>query len=128
MKYSKQREVIFQTVCKNPIHPTADQVYGMLKTEHPNLSLGTVYRNLNLLAEHGLLRRIPVAGGGDRFDGRLDDHHHMLCLECGQVVDCELPILNEINRHIHQQTGFTVTRQDLFLRGYCKDCTNYKKH
>jgi len=67
MKHSKQRELIRQTVQHSPEHLTADQVYEQLKTEHATLSLGTVYRNLNLLAEQGVIRRIPVSGGADRL-------------------------------------------------------------
>ena len=60
MKYSRQRELILETVMENPVHPTADTVYAMVREQEPNISLGTVYRNLNLLAEQGILRRIPI--------------------------------------------------------------------
>ncbi len=60
MKYSRQRELILETVMENPVHPTADTVYAMVREQEPNISLGTVYRNLNLLAEQGILRRIPM--------------------------------------------------------------------
>ena len=90
MKYSRQRELILETVMENPVHPTADTVYAMVREQEPNISLGTVYRNLNLLAEQGILRRIPMPAASDRFDGRTDSHHHMRCCGCGNLFD--LPI------------------------------------
>ena len=79
MNYSKQRELVFQTVLQNPIHPTADAVYEQVRRENPKISLGTVYRNLNFLSEMGMLRKISMPVGSDRFDGRLDEHYHMAC-------------------------------------------------
>ena len=90
MVYSKQRELILKTVLENRIHPTADMVFSLLKPEYPSLSLATVYRNLNLLAENGLLVRIPVPGGADHFDGTLSPHYHMICEKCDRMVDCLL--------------------------------------
>ena len=69
MRYSKQRELILNTVLQNKIHPTADDVYKLLRDEYPGLSLGTVYRNLNFLAEHDMLKKINVPNGSDCFDG-----------------------------------------------------------
>ncbi len=73
MNYSKQRELILKTVIENPIHPTADTVYEQVRRENPKISLGTVYRNLNFLSEMGILRKISMPVGSDRFDGRLDE-------------------------------------------------------
>ena len=69
MKYSRQREIILNTVMENPVHPTADMVYSILREENPNISLGTVYRNLNYLAAEGIIRKITMPEGCDRFDG-----------------------------------------------------------
>ena len=78
MKYSKQRELIYEAVLQNPVHPTADNVYTLIREENPNVSLGTVYRNLNLLSDNGLLRKIAMPNAPDRFDGRIDEHYHMI--------------------------------------------------
>jgi len=72
MKYSRQRELIFETVIQNPVHPTADDIYSLVRTKLPNVSLGTVYRNLNLLSEQGDLYRIQLPNVSDRFDARID--------------------------------------------------------
>ena len=125
MKYSKQREVILATVRQNAVHPTADMVYSMVKQAHPNISLATIYRNLNLLAQNGLLTKIKVANGSDRFDGRIDEHYHMLCQKCGQVFDADvkLDFLPQFDRDILSQTGFTVISHHLLAEGICKNCS-----
>ena len=75
LKYSRQRESIIQYLSATHSHPTADMVYMHVKEEFPNISLGTVYRNLNLLADIGEIIKIPTPDGGDRFDGRTDSHY-----------------------------------------------------
>lgn len=122
MKYSKQRNLILETVIRNPIHPTADQVYTQLHEANPNISLGTVYRNLNLLSEIGQLRRISVANGCDRFDGRLDSHFHMICDECEKVIDVEMDFDTDIEKSVEEKTGYIVKKLDLVFNGVCPDC------
>lgn len=122
MKYSRQRELVLETVRKYPVHPTADFVYTHLREEHPNISLGTVYRNLNLLAELGLIHKIAIPNGSDRFDFRTDEHYHMICNKCGQVFDAELSILRELDTQIEKATGFLVTGHDLIINGICSHC------
>lgn len=122
MKYSKQRELVLNAVLDNRIHPTADFIYSLLREGHPNISLGTVYRNLNVLAEHGLIHRIPISGGCDRFDGRLDEHYHMICEHCGEVFDVELDGLRHLDREIENRTGFTVKGHELIISGVCTAC------
>lgn len=122
MKFSRQREMILNQVRSFPIHPTADQVYTALKAENPNLSLGTVYRNLNQLSEMGMLLKIRIADGSDRFDGRTDDHYHMVCDDCKQVYDVELTELNELNNTITEKYGHQLTVVTLNLNGICCEC------
>lgn len=122
MKYSKQRELILQTVRENPVHPTADFVYHFLKKEHPNLSLGTVYRNLNLLSENGDIKKICIPNARDRFDGRMDRHYHMVCRECAQVLDVELNCLEHLEREVFDKTSFVVNGYDLIIYGVCNCC------
>lgn len=122
MKYSRQRELVLNTVMQHPVHPTADYVYSCLKSENPNISLGTVYRNLNQLAEHGMIHRIAICGGCDRFDARIDEHYHMICECCGEAFDVGLNLLGELDRQIAQETGFVVKSHDLIIRGLCPNC------
>ena len=122
MNYSKQRELVFQTVLQNPIHPTADAVYEQVRRENPKISLGTVYRNLNFLSEMGMLRKISMPVGSDRFDGRLDEHYHMTCTRCGRVFDVECAALEDLDRQIMESQGFQVQQRHLLLTGLCKEC------
>lgn len=122
MKFSRQREMILNQVRDFPIHPTADQVYTALKAENPNLSLGTVYRNLNQLSEMGMLLKIRIADGSDRFDGRTDDHFHMVCDDCKQVYDVELTELDGLNSVISEKYGHEITVVTLNLNGICCEC------
>lgn len=127
MNYSKQRELVLQTVLENPIHPTAGTVYQQVRRKNPKISLGTVYRNLNVLSEMGMLRKISMPVGSDRFDGRLDDHDHMVCTCCGRVFDLECGALEELDRQILDLQGFEVRGRHLLLTGLCRECREQKQ-
>lgn len=87
MKYSRQRELILDVVRHSDDHPTADTIYARVRAQDPKVSLGTVYRNLNLLCENGRLLKVPIPGASDRFDHTLVDHAHAYCTQCGSVTD-----------------------------------------
>ena len=97
-RYSRQRELIYEALRQTDEHPTAEMVYHWLKPENPNLSLGTVYRNLNLLADEGTIRRMafPV----ERYDARTEPHPHFCCDRCGCVYDLEMPYDPELDRQL----------------------------
>lgn len=122
MNYSKQRELVLQAVLQNPVHPTADAVYEQVRRQNPKISLGTVYRNLNFLSEMGKLRKISMPVGSDRFDGRLDEHYHMVCTCCGRVFDVECEALQELDHQIMACQGFLVKNRHLLLTGLCREC------
>ncbi len=122
MKFSKQREMILNQVKNFPVHPTADQVYTALKADNPSLSLGTVYRNLNLLSEMGELLKIRIADGSDRFDGRTDRHFHMVCDKCTRVFDVELTELDGLKSIVADKYGHNLTEITLNLNGVCCEC------
>lgn len=122
MRYSRQRNLILETIQKNAVHPTAEQVYFMVKEQEPAISLGTVYRNLNLLSETGQLKKITVRAGSDRFDGRTDQHSHMSCIGCGKVFDYDDIAELEIETAIERSTGFHTTHLEVIIEGYCEEC------
>lgn len=128
MKYSRQREMILQAVRSHPDHPTADEVYATLRRTEPNLSLGTVYRNLNFLAAHGLIRRVPVPNASDRFDGAMTEHHHMLCTSCGGVFDLAPGLAEALSDELLRETGFRMDRCGLMVRGVCAECREKEQH
>ncbi len=118
-RYSRQRELIYQTVRASKDHPTAEMVYAALKPEHPNLSLGTVYRNLHLLADEGKLTRMPFPV--ERFDGDVSQHSHFCCEGCGKVTDVDLPYDAALDRKAAPLVG-TVQRHSTVFYGLCPDC------
>ena len=122
MKYSRQRESILNSLNEKLDHPTAEMVYNCVKKEQPNISRGTVDRNLNQLVEQGVLRRIATPASGDRFDIRTDPHAHLLCTRCGKVLDLEDDLISELDRNVMRTTGFLVNDRQLLLSGICADC------
>ncbi len=124
MNYSQQRNCILNIVVSNPIHPTAEQVYEIARRSYPNISLGTVYRNLNQLSEHGILKKICSSYGSVRFDGRTDPHFHMVCTHCGKVFDVELEELLSIKEKLSDMYGFDVINYEVSIQGICKECKN----
>ena len=126
MKYSKQREMIFKAVQNLKTHPTADEIYTVLRATNPNISLGTVYRNLNVLSETGKIMKIRISSGSDRFDFRTDNHYHLICEVCGSVHDVEAPELELVVERL-EQDGFDVRELNLNLRGICNKCSGRAK-
>ena len=116
--------MIFNRVKNFPTHPTADEVYTALKKDDPALSLGTVYRNLNLLSELGSLQKIHIDNAKDRFDARTDPHGHLLCAKCKRVFDIEDNSVNDIENRILEIYGHIVEEVSLNFKGICKDCAN----
>lgn len=91
LKYSRQREAIKEFLISRHDHPTADTVYENIREKYPNISLGTVYRNLALLVSIGEIVKITAAQGPDRFDARTAPHHHFVCRNCHCVIDMDMP-------------------------------------
>lgn len=127
-KYSKQREIIRKALIENPVHPTADEIYTIVRRENPQISLGTVYRNLNLLAGEAAILKIPIPGHSDRFDGNPADHRHILCQDCGALFDMEFDPLSGCNEKIREETGIVVTGYHLIIHGICQNCQQKYKH
>lgn len=120
-RYSKQRELIYQAVCNSDEHPTADMVYQWLKPANPNLSLGTVYRNLNLLAEEGILVRMPFPV--ERYDANTQPHTHFRCKQCGGVFDFPMDEKSSLDQTVHDTvSGFQIEGYELIFSGLCPDC------
>ncbi|MBC8570345.1 Fur family transcriptional regulator [Zongyangia hominis] len=128
MKYSRQRELILDAVREDAVHPTADMIYQKLKKEHPNLSLGTVYRNLNLLSEIGTINKLHVPGMPDRFDGNITPHYHFYCKRCGGVFDLPLSYLGNIDEQVRKETECQVDFHNILFRGTCKECAKITAH
>lgn len=124
LKYSRQRESIKHYLAATKEHPTADMVYMHVKQEFPNISLGTVYRNLNLLTNIGEAVKISTPDGGDRFDGRLEPHNHFLCKKCGRLLDLDLNMksIHEVNRLAAENFDGMIESSSILFYGECSDC------
>jgi len=121
-KRTKQKEAILRVLRSTTSHPKADWVYGEVRKEIPNISLGTVYRNLKLLRESGEISEIDFSGTFSRFDGNPDNHYHFRCEKCGRVFDVDEPVNRGLDERIAQKTGFKISYHRLEFRGLCKEC------
>lgn len=121
MKYSYQRECICTRVMNGYDHPTADMVYEDVKKILPNISLGTVYRNLNQLVDAKVIRKILSIDEVIRFD-RNDPHDHMKCVVCGNILDLTDEQLSGLNQYIEEKSGNKILSHELVLTGICKNC------
>lgn len=126
MRRSKKRDAMLRLMQSTKCHPSADWVYQQLKPEYPDLSLGTVYRNLNQLSEQHLIQRVGVINGQERFDADLHPHAHFVCNRCGMVIDLpDNPPAQEYSKSLSEQYGFKVEGHEFNLRGLCKDCKKF---
>lgn len=125
MNYSRQRESILNYLRSTASHPTAETVYQNILAENPNISLGTVYRNLTLLTETGEIRKISTFAGPHRYDGNTAPHYHFICVECGAVLDLDLDIdsLNHINLLAAHKFSGTIEGHMVHFYGKCPACT-----
>ncbi len=114
-----QRQVIYEILKSTDIHPTADWIYERARELIPNISLGTVYRNLKILKEEGLILEL-TDGKQSRFDGRIDSHYHFKCEKCGSIYDVESKDVS-VNCSIEEK-GFTIKTVDVQLSGICSSC------
>lgn len=118
--FSSKRELIYSTLCSTKTHPSAKWVYEQLKEEHPDLSLGTVYRNIALFKDKGTA--IPVANilGEERLDGDTSPHAHLVCKCCGKIEDIEMPTLSNLK----DTREFSIDFVAVTCFGLCKDCNS----
>ena len=109
-KTFRKRNAILSCLKKATVHPSAEWVYNQLKSEYPDISLATVYRNLNLFREQGLITSIGTVQGVERFDGNTDPHVHFICSRCGSVIDLtEIHIPQDLNDQASRCSGGSVS-------------------
>lgn len=122
-KRSRQRERILETLRGTKSHPTATWVYDELKKEFPDLSLGTVYRNLGILRDQGLVRVLQSGSTFDRFDADTGAHYHFICQDCGRVYDVPMPALDDLDHRAERAVGGSVSGHRIDFYGICADCS-----
>ncbi len=124
--YSRQREAILNVLCSTKSHPTAAWIYDNVRMVLPNISLGTVYRNLALLEQDGLIRKIPVGDNHEHFDGDTTQHSHFYCKCCEEITD--IFIETEAARtQVEKETGARVDSGTYTFTGVCEKCLDDKQ-
>jgi len=124
MRYSKQRELILKALKDNIVHPTADYLYRILKKQSPELSLATVYRNLNLLAENGVIKKIEGLDGSVHFDHNTHEHYHFICNKCKKIYDIPNEVASGAVKKISGKMGLIIIEHDMVFKGICPECKN----
>ena len=117
-----QKNIIYAALCELGDHPTADEVYRQVQLTRPGVSLATVYRVLNRMAEQGTILRISVDGGADRYDHRAARHFHVCCTVCGRVDDVVMPDPGDLVGAVTDAAGYRLESATVLLRGLCPSC------
>lgn len=128
LKYSRQRESIKAYLMAHHDHPTADAVYAAIREEFPHISLGTVYRNLNLLVELGEAQKLTCGDGKDHFDADVSPHYHFVCQHCGAVIDLLIDTLNDVTERAQEAFGGQIHTHVTYFYGICPDCLAQESH
>ncbi|WP_265332426.1 Fur family transcriptional regulator [Zhaonella formicivorans] len=119
---TKQKKVILDVLKNTDTHPTADWIYEKARKTLPDISLGTVYRNLHVLKELGEISELNYGSSYSRYDGNPAAHYHFVCEACGKVLDVDLPVQTKLNDEVASQMGLKVTHHRLEFYGLCDEC------
>ena len=122
LRHSHQRDMIYNYMLSTKEHPSAEMIYEELKKEEPNLSLGTVYRNLKLLEELGMVKKVTSVNNVERYDAMTSDHLHFVCDKCGCVVDLPNFDNNEVKAKFEGKINAKIEWVNIILGGVCDCC------
>ena len=117
-----QRQIILEVLQQFKTHPTVEDVYREVHKTHPAISKVTVYRNLRLLSESGLARKILLPEQLERYDRRTDPHYHFVCKQCGAIIDVDVDCPDHIDEMVRSKYGFQVDEHDVVFKGLCREC------
>lgn len=122
LKRSRQRDAIISYLATRRDHPTADMIYSALRETMPNISLGTVYRNLALLSERGDILKLSFDGKVDHYDGFTHPHCHFICKECNAILDLDVPVCASFLDEAKDGFEGEITSYSIFFNGTCEEC------
>lgn len=122
VRITPQRHAILEYLIQSMSHPTADDIYKSLEGKFPNMSVATVYNNLRVFREVGLVKELTFGDSSSRFDFVTSDHYHIICENCGKMVDFHYPGLDEVEQLASHVTGFTVAHHRMEIYGVCPEC------
>lgn len=127
VRITPQRHAILEYLISSETHPTADEIYRALEDDFPNMSVATVYNNLKVFLNTGLVKELTYGDASSRFDFASHDHYHIICDDCGKIVDFHHPGLQEVEHLASHMTGFKVNSHRLEVYGTCPECANMKR-
>lgn len=127
VRITPQRHAVLDYLMNAIIHPTADEIYKALEGKFPNMSVATVYNNLRVLRENGLVRELTYGDSSSRFECNFSDHYHIICESCGKIVDFHYPSLDEVESLAQKVTGFEVSHHRMEVYGTCEDCQQHQR-
>lgn len=128
VRNTRQRQLILEVLRSTRSHPTADWLYQQVRKKMPNVSLGTIYRNLHILEEQGLIQEIHHAGQQSRYDGNPAPHYHFTCVQCQQVLDVDLPTERRLERELKQRMPeLEVLGHNIEFYGRCPRCVEERR-
>lgn len=122
VRITPQRHAILEYLISSEMHPTADEIYKALEDDFPNMSVATVYNNLRVFRNTGLVKELTYGDSSSRFDFVTHDHYHIICDQCGKIVDFHHPGLEEVEHLASHVTGFEVNSHRLEVYGTCPEC------
>lgn len=128
VRMTPQRHAILAFLLSTMTHPTADEIYKALYPTYPSMSVATVYNNLRLFVDAGLIRELTYGDGSSRFDADLSDHYHAICRNCGTIVDFDYPALTQVEHVAAMETGFKVEGHRMEIYGLCGKCNPVKNN
>ena len=123
-RHSKKRDAVIETLKSTDIHPSAEWIFLQLKEHYPDISLGTVYRNLSQLKQQGIIASLGFVAGVERFDGNTAPHVHFVCTQCGKILDLhQLQVPQKLCDRAAEETGAQINHCHLTFNGQCGECT-----
>ncbi|MCM3598482.1 MULTISPECIES: peroxide-responsive transcriptional repressor PerR [Bacillaceae] len=128
VRITPQRHAILEYLIQSMTHPTADDIYKSLESKFPNMSVATVYNNLRVFREVGLVKELTYGDASSRFDFVTTEHYHVICEKCGKIVDFHYPGLDEVEHLASHVTGFNVSHHRMEIYGVCGSCEKKETH
>jgi Fur family peroxide stress response transcriptional regulator len=128
IRMTPQRHAILSYLLEKKTHPTVDEIYKALESKFPNMSVATIYNNLKVFLETGLVRELTYGDGASRFDADMSEHYHAICESCGKIEDFDFEPLLEAEKAAERETGFVAKGHRMEVYGLCRDCAGAAVH
>ena len=122
MRLTNQRQVLLEELRKVTTHPTASELYDMVRVRLPRIGLGTVYRNLELLSSSGIIKKLETGGEQKRFDGDTSPHYHIRCVKCNRVEDIFIERFGELEKNAASCCNYKILDHHVQFSGICSEC------